>query len=151
MSSTIIAAIRQGLVQNTAVTTLVPESRITSAYRQDTGTLPAIVLTVQTDEAVSPSFPRTDCLRRMAMNIECIATSLKAARELGEIVRRAMHGAAGTASSTTIHEIRENGITSTYDVGAEGTETGIHIAVVSVDAYYRAQSVSPTTITTPGG
>ena len=101
MSSTIIAAIRQGLVQNTAVTTLVPESRITSAYRQDIGTLPAIVLTVQSDEAVSPSFPRTDCLRRMQMNIECVAASLKLARELGETVRRAMHGAAGTASSTT--------------------------------------------------
>jgi len=149
MSSTIIAAIRQGLVQNTAVTTLVPESRITSAYRQDTGTLPAIVLSVQSDEAVSPSMPRTDCLRRMGMNIECVAASLKAARELGEIVRVAMHGAKGSAYSTTVQEIRENGITSTYDVGAEGTETGIHIAVVSVDAYYRAQSVSPTTITNP--
>ena len=149
MSSTIISVIRQALVQSAGVTGIVPAARITSAYRLDVGTLPAIVLSVQNDEAVSPSMPRTDCLRRMGMNIECVAASLQDARVLGEAVRVAKHGAQGSAYSTTVQEIRENGITSTYDVGAEGTETGIHIAVVSVDAYYRAQSVSPTTITNP--
>lgn len=149
MSSTIIAVVRQALVQSATVTAIVPAARITSAYRLDTGSLPAIVLTVQSDEAVSPSMPRTDCLRRMSVGIECVAASLKDARELGEVVRQTMHGASGSAYSTQVAEIRENGIVSTYDVGAEGTETGIHIAVVTVDAYYRAQSVSPTTIINP--
>lgn len=147
MSNLVIAAVRSALVQSAGVTAIVPADRITSAYRVDTGSLPAIVLTVQTDEALSPSLDRTDCVRKIAIGIECIATSLGDSRTLGEAVRVAMHGARGTANSTTVQEIRENGITSTYDIGGEGTETGIHITVVTVDAYYTSTAVNPTIIT----
>lgn len=147
MSNLVIAAVRTALVQSAGVTAIVPSSRITSAYRVDTGTLPAIVLTVQSDEALSPALDRTDCVRRIAIDVECIAASLGDSRTLGEAVRVAMHGARGTANSTTIQEIREKGITSTYDVGAEGTETGIHITVVTVEAFYTSAAVNPTIIT----
>ena len=101
----------------------------------------------QADEAVSPAIDRTDCLRRIAVAVECIAGSLADSRTIGETVRIAMHGAKGTAFSTQVQEIRESGITTTYDVGAEGTETGIHITVVTVEAYYTSTATSPTIIT----
>jgi hypothetical protein len=62
-----------------------------------------------------------------------------------------MHGASGQARSVTIFEIRETGITSQYDVGIEATEPGIHVTSVTLEATYRSSSVSPTTITEPGG
>ena len=120
MSNLVIAAVRAALTQNASVTALVPASSITSAYRLDVGTLPAIVLTVQADEAVSPAIDRTDCLRRIAVAVECIAGSLADSRTIGETVRIAMHGAKGTAFSTQVQEIRESGITTTYDVGEIG-------------------------------
>lgn len=147
MSNLVIAAVRTALTESAGVTSLVPASRITSAYRVDTGSLPAIVLTVQNDEAVSPSLDRQDQVRRCSIGVECIAANLGDSRTIGEAVRVSMHGAHGTANSTTIQEIREKGITSTYDIGAEGTETGIHITVVTVDAYYTSAAVNPTTIT----
>jgi len=147
MSNLVIAAVRTILTQSTAVTTLVPSSRITSAYRLDVGSLPAIVLAVQSDIALSPSLDRQDQVRKCSIDIECIAGNLGDSRTIGEAVRVSMHGAKGMANSTTIQEIRENGITSTYDIGAEGTETGIHITVVTVDAYYASAAVNPTSIT----
>lgn len=145
MSALIVPAVRYVLTQTAAITAVVPADRILTAYRDGSG-LPAILITPESDEAVSPSMLRTDCLRRFTVEIAVIADTLKAARETAEIVRTAVHGAKGTYSGLTIFEIRERGINSTYDIGAEATEKGIHIATVQADAYYRAAAVNPTTI-----
>ena len=145
MSDTVLAGLRYVLTQTAAVTNLVPAARINTAYR-DGAALPAILLAPGNDSAVSPSMLRTDCLRRSTVEISVIASTLKAARQAAEIIRKAVHGAKGTYSGVTIFEVREQGITSTYDIGSEATEAGIHIATVSVECVYRADSVSPTTI-----
>jgi hypothetical protein len=145
MSALVLPAIRYVLTQTAAITAVVPADRILTAYRDGSG-LPAILITPEADEAVSPAILRTDRLRRCSVEIAVIADTLKAARETAEIVRVAVHGAKGTYSGLTIFEIRESGINSTYDIGAEATEKGIHIATVQADAYYRAAAVDPTTI-----
>lgn len=150
MSAYALAAVRTGLTQTTSVTSIVPAARIYTSYR-DSATLPCIVLTPRNDSAISPSFGRTDQLRRLVIDIDCISTSLKLSRVLAEAVRVKMHGTGGTANTTDIVEIREKGVTSTYDVGAEASETGVHVTTVTVEATYTASAVSPIIITTPGG
>lgn len=148
-SQAIVAAVRDALTQSTSVTAQV-STRIYTAFR-DATTLPAIVLTPGNDANVSPTFGRTDCLRKLTVEVDCIASTLKVSRLIGEAVRVKMHGASGTSRGVTIQEIRETGITSQYDVGAEATETGIHVTTVTLEATYRSSSVSPTTITEAGG
>lgn len=148
-SQAIVAAVRDALTQSTSVTALV-STRIFTAFR-DASTLPAIVLTTGQDSDVSPTFGRTDRLRKFTVEVDCIASTLKVSRQIAEAVRVKMHGASGTSRSVQIFEIRERGITSQYDVGAEATETGIHVTTVTLDATYRSNSVSPTTITEAGG
>jgi hypothetical protein len=140
----IVPALRFLMTSTTAITDEVPAARILTAYR-DGSALPAILITPETDEAVSPSILRTDRLRRASFEISIIAATLKTAREIAEVVRVAMHGASGTYNGLRIFEVREGGINSTYDIGAEATETGIHIATVTLEAYYRSASVNPTT------
>lgn len=145
MSALVIPAVRYVLTQTAAITAVIPAARILTSYRDASG-LPAIVLTGEADEAVSPAILRTDRLRRFTVEIGVIADTLKQAREVAETVRVAVHGASGTYQGLTVFEIRERGINSVYDIGAEATEKGIHIATVLADAYYRAAAVNPTTI-----
>jgi hypothetical protein len=65
-SQAIVAAVRDALTQSTSVTNLV-STRIFTAFR-DTTTLPAIVLTTGQDANVSPTFGRTDCLRKFTVD-----------------------------------------------------------------------------------
>jgi hypothetical protein len=148
-SQVIVAVVRDGLTQSASVTNLV-STRIFTAFR-DTTTLPAIVLSTGQDANVSPTFGRTDCLRKFTVDVDCIASTLKVSRQIAEAVRAKMHGAAGTSRGVSILEMREVGITSQYDVGAEATETGIHVTTVTLEATYRSSSVSPTTITEGSG
>lgn len=148
-SQAIVAAVRDALTQSPSVTNLV-STRIFTAFR-DASALPAIVLTPGQDANVSPTFGRTDCLRKFTVEVDCIASTLKVSRQIAEAVRFKMHGASGTSRTVEIFEIREAGITSQYDVGSEATETGIHVTTVTLEATYRSSSVSPTTITEAGG
>ena len=93
-SQAIVAAVRDALTQSTSVTALV-STRIFTAFR-DTTTLPAIVLTTGQDANVSPTFGRTDCLRKFTVEVDCIASTLKVSRQIAEAVEK-VTGAAGVA------------------------------------------------------
>jgi hypothetical protein len=153
MSATIAAAVRDALLCSTdvvqSVGTSFADARIFVSYR-DTSTLPCIVLAYGNDSDISPTFGRTDRLRKLSVDCDCIATTVKASMSISEKVRKALHGASGTSRSTKVIEIRVLRESSNYDVGAEGDEGGIHITTVTVEATYQADAVSPITITTPG-
>jgi hypothetical protein len=148
VSATIAAVVRDALLSTAGVTNLVGApnaARIFVSYRDITG-YPCIVLTYNDNADVSPTIDRSDRLRKLAVDIDCIATTAKGSLALAEAVRLGLHGAAGTSRSTTVMEIRVSRETTTYDVGAEGDEGGYHITSVGVDAYYRSAAVTPSTI-----
>lgn len=149
MSATIAAVVRDALLSNSSVVSLVGttalNARIFVSYRDVTG-YPCIVLEYNDNSDVSPAIDRTDRLRRLSVDIDCIATTAKASIALAEAVRKGIHGAAGTSRSTTVMEIRVARENTTYDTGAEGDEAGYHVTSVGVDAYYRSDAVTPSTI-----
>lgn len=153
MSATVAAAVRDALLNSTdvvqAVGTSYLDARIFVSYR-DTSVLPCIVLAYGNDADISPTFGRTDRLRKLTVDVDCIASTVKTSMSIAEKVRKALHGASGTSRNTQIIEIRVLRESSQYDVGAEGDEAGIHVTTVTVEATYRADAVSPITITTPG-
>lgn len=148
MSAVIAAVVRDALLSTAGVTNLVGApnvARIFVSYRDITG-YPCIVLQYNDNTDVSPALDRTDQLRRLQVDIDCLATTAKGSLALAEAVRVGVHGAKGTSRSTTVMEIRVARESTTYDVGAEGDEGGYHITSVGVDAYYRSAAVSPSTI-----
>ena len=149
MSATIAAVVRDALLSDSSVVSLVGttplNARIFVSYRDVTG-YPCIVLEYNDNSDVSPAIDRTDRLRRLSVDIDCIATTAKSSIALAEAVRQGIHGAAGTSRSTTVMEIRVARENTTYDTGAEGEEAGYHVTSVGVDAYYRSDAVTPSTI-----
>jgi hypothetical protein len=96
MSATIAAAVRDALLCSTdvvqSVGTSFADARIFVSYR-DTSTLPCIVLAYGNDSDISPTFGRTDRLRKLSVDCDCIATTVKASMSISEKVRKALHGA----------------------------------------------------------
>lgn len=151
MSATVAAAVRDALLSTPGVVALVnssgpaTNSRIFASYRDATG-FPCIVLSYGNNSDVSPALDRTDRVRKLDVEIDCIATTAKGSLALAEAVRVGLHGAKGTSRSTTIMEVRVNNETTSYDVGAEGNEAGYHITTVNAEAYYRSGSVNPSSV-----
>lgn len=85
----------------------------------------------------------------MDVQVDCMASTLKASRELAEEVREALHGSRGTYRSSTIIEMRVQSVSTDYDMGADATDQQAHITTVQVECTYRAPAVNPTTITDP--
>jgi hypothetical protein len=153
VSATVAAAVRDAILSQSAVVALLGgnalTARVFASYRDTTG-FPCIVLSYGNNADVSPAIDRTDRVRKLDVEIDCVATTAKGALALAEAVRAGLHGCKGTSRNTTIMEIRVINETTSYDVGAEGDEGGYHITSVNVEAYYRSDAVNPSTITTPG-
>lgn len=151
MSAVVAAVVRDAIVQTTAITALVgsgSSARVYASYRPSTA-LPCIVLTYGSDQDLSPTLARTDRLRRMNVQIDCIGATLAASRVLAEEVREALHGAKGVNRSTTIIEIRVTSVQTEYDFGQEATDDQVHITTVSAEVTYRSPAVNPTFIVDP--
>jgi len=142
------ALVRDALAQSASVTALV-SSRIYASMRSSAATETCIVLSFGAEEDVSPTLQRTDCLRRLQVEIECMAPTVGGAHALAEAVRKALHGAKGYYRSCRIIEIRIGSTTTNFDLGADADDQGVHICTVNATAYYTAEAVSPTTITDP--
>lgn len=151
MSAVVAAVVRDAIVQTTAITNIVgsgSSARVYASFRPSTD-LPCIVLTYGSDQDLSPTLARTDCLRRMSVQIECYGAVLSHSRNLAEQVRRALHGAAGLYRSTRIIEIRVTSVQTEYDFGHDATELQAHITTVMAEVTYRSPAVSPTFIVDP--
>lgn len=142
------ALVRDAIAQSAAVTALTG-TRIYASIRPNAATETCIVLNFGTEEDVSPTLQRTDCLRKLQVEIECMSPTVGGAHSLAEVVRKALHGAKGYYRSCRIIEIRIGSTTTNFDLGADADDQGVHICTVNATAYYTADSVSPTTITDP--
>lgn len=151
MSAVVAAVVRDAIVQTTSITSLVgsgSSARVYASYRPNTA-MPCIVLTYGNDRDLSPTLARTDRLRRMDVQVDCLATTLVNSRLLAEEVREALHGAKGANRSTTILEMRVISVQTEYDFGADGDDAQAHITTVSVEVTYRSPAVNPTFIVDP--
>jgi len=151
VSAVVAALVRDAIVQTAAITSIIgsdPNARVYASYRAAT-LLPAIVVTYGDDNDLSPTFARTDCLRKLTVSVDCIASTLKASRELAELCRVALHGSRGYYRSTTVFEMRVTSTSTQYDIGGDANDVQAHITTVQVECTYRAPAVNPTTITDP--
>lgn len=151
MSAVIAAVVRDALVQTASITALIgsaPNSRVYASYRPNSE-LPAIILTYGQDVDISPTFGRTDRLRKLTVTVDCMAETLKASRELAEEVREALHGSRGAYRSTIVIEMRVTSTSTEYDLGGDADDDQAHITSVTVECTYRSPAVNPTTITDP--
>ena len=88
------ALVRDALAQSASVTALV-SSRIYASMRPNGQSETCIILSFGAEEDVSPTFQRTDKLRKLQVEIECMSPTVGGAHALAEAVRKALHGAKG--------------------------------------------------------
>lgn len=150
MSDVAVALVRDALIQTAAISSAVAD-RVFTAYRPgvNLNSLPAIMLSFGEERDISPSFLRTDCLRKAIVTIDCIAVTLKESRSVAELCRKALHGSRGTYRGVSVIEIRVTTNSSEYDIGADANDVQAHITSVQAECTYRAPAVTPTTITDP--
>jgi hypothetical protein len=151
VSAVVAAIVRDAILQTNAIVSVLGTSvnpRIYASYRA-ASVLPAIVVTYGDDNDLSPTFARTDCLRKLTVSVDCIGSTLKESRELAELCRVALHGASGYYRSTRVFEMRVLSTSTQYDIGGDANDVQAHITTVQVECTYRAPTVSPTTITDP--
>lgn len=85
----------------------------------------------------------------MSVTVDCIASTLKASRELAEVCRKTLHGSKGTYRGVKVIEMRVASTSTEYDLGLDGSADQAHITSLTVECTYRAPSVTPTTVTDP--
>jgi hypothetical protein len=151
-----VEAIHLALQKSTTVITALGTggaSKIFQSFVAPTTSMPFIVVSAQSDDAINPTINGTgDVVRLATIAIDCISKSMQEASNIADHVRVDLYGAKGTLATTTnspmtIQNIRIEGTSLAYDLGGEGTEYGAFVCSVNMKIWYVASSPSAVTLT----
>jgi len=144
------AVVIDAIAQVSTVVALVG-ARIYTDMRAQNSALPAIVITIDSDDEMATSFSRECLVRKAHISCYCISTTLKISRKISSYLRRGLHGAHGQSRGVKIVEMRAHKITTSLDTGMEGDQSGNYYAVsVDLEMTYISDAAAPITITDAG-
>ncbi|MEO1994943.1 MAG: DUF3168 domain-containing protein [Planctomycetaceae bacterium] len=129
---------RSGLVSllaNESTITAIVSSRIYISKAPQGAGLPHIVITqIGSDEF--PALDGTPSLRFVDFDIDCKADRSVTAETLSKAVRAFIDDYTGTAGLQTIGAVLLNGESTDYEPPQDGSDTGIHTALLDVNIQY---------------
>lgn len=149
----VVSAVRDALLCAPLVTayvgTVTATARVYTAYRPNISNETCVIISAGSATDVNSSFGRTDRLRKIDIDLDCMASTMKNSRLLAEAVRKSLHGASGVSRSVRVIEIRIKSDYTTFDLGADADDQGVHITTVKAEVTYVSDAVSPISIVNP--